>query len=180
MMLVDEESIHWQNFPKSTQPSDYFTFNFDNRPKFHLNDGLKFNDKILTAVQLLNTSSGISLRVFGQKIENFQKSLFSEKVYNLTAPTSEKVVNGYGAGLSTKRMYFSVTNKGAIDFDWSAERIDAGQSFVPYFDGNDASFDYSAPVCGIGIVQYTNDKEYGGFLRPIISTIDYKKIFEMN
>lgn len=180
MLLIDEESIYWVKFPEQTHPSDYITYDFDNKPKLYLNSGLKFDYKILTGIQLFSKNSGITLKVFGQSIiDSFMKSQLNETVYDLTGPTEGKIINGYGAGLSSKRTYFTVKSEGSINFDWSTEKSDAGQSFVPYFDGNDVIFDYSAPLSGIRLVHYTNDEEYGGFIRPIISTMDYKSIFEM-
>lgn len=48
MMLIDEETIQWVDFPNNTLPSDYVTYDFDNRPKLYLTGGLRFDDGVLT------------------------------------------------------------------------------------------------------------------------------------
>lgn len=60
----------------------------------------------------------------------------------------------------------------------TSEESDAGQSFGPFFDGSDIEFDSVAPISGIGLIHYTNDKDYAGYIRPTISSLNYQKLFK--
>jgi hypothetical protein len=101
-------------------------------------------------------------------------------MYGLTGPPSGSVVNHYGVGLHNDifhRNKYIFVSEGAIDFNYSTEETDAGQTFVPFFDGDDVTFTHPAPISGMGLIHYTNDPKYAGYIWPIIETMDYGKIF---
>lgn len=105
----------------------------------------------------------------------------SNGIFGLTGPSSGNVTNKLGVGLHNDIFHknkYIFNSEGAINFDYSTEITDAGQSFVPYFDGDDVTFTHAAPISGIGIIHYTNDPEYAGYIWPIIETMDYGKVFK--
>lgn len=61
----------------------------------------------------------------------------------------------------------------------SDEETDAGQSFLPYFDPSDVTFDQPAPLSMIEFAHYTNNEDYAGYIRPIIKSLDYRKFIEV-
>jgi len=79
-------------------------------------------------------------------------------------------------GLSSGRK-FTIGRNRRVEFGISNEDEDAGQSFVPYFDGNEVTFDIKSPLSGITLIHYTNDVNYAGFIRPVIRSLDYRKLF---
>lgn len=91
-----------------------------------------------------------------------------------------QIINEFNshANLSSTNETFIVNQDGAIKFGRSSEESDGGQSFVPFFDGHNIEFDSAAPISGIGIMHYTNNMQYGGYIRPTISSLNYKKIFK--
>ena len=52
------------------------------------------------------------------------------------------------------------------------EKKYAGQSFLPYFDSQNIELTIPAPLSGLELIYY-NTPEYGGFIRPRISSINY-------
>ena len=52
------------------------------------------------------------------------------------------------------------------------EEKDAGQSFLPYFDSQNIELTIPAPLSGLELIYY-NTPNYGGFVRPRISSINY-------
>lgn len=50
----------------------------------------------------------------------------------------------------------------------SNERTDGGQEFVPFFDATDVK--NVSPLSGFGLLHYTNDDEYAGYVRPYLIT----------
>lgn len=73
---------------------------------------------------------------------------------------------------------FTVSRDVIVRFQKSDERTDAGQSFVPFFDPIEATFDPPAPLSMIELIHYTNDAKYSGFIRPLIKSLDYRKFLE--
>lgn len=66
----------------------------------------------------------------------------------------------------------NITENVAVDFTLSGED-DFGQSCVPYFDGSDVMFGVKVPLSDVTFVHYTNDDDYGGYIRPVLKSIDY-------
>lgn len=80
-------------------------------------------------------------------------------------------------GIFSAKKQFKVQKNTRIRFGMSSEVMDAGQSFVPYFDGNDVSFDVKTPLSGLSFVHFTNDDNYAGYIKPVIVGLDYRKYF---
>ena len=53
-----------------------------------------------------------------------------------------------------------------------SEKKDAGQSYLPFFDSQNIELTIPAPLSGLQLIYY-NTPEYGGFIRPRISSINY-------
>lgn len=47
-LMIDPKTVYWVDFPSNTKSSGYVTFNYEHRPKITLNDGLKFDDGVVT------------------------------------------------------------------------------------------------------------------------------------
>lgn len=78
--------------------------------------------------------------------------------------------------LSKYNENFRGKNEGCLQLKKSNEGADAGQSFLPYFDPVEVTFDKPAPISMIELIHYTNDERYAGFIRPFIKSIDYKNV----
>lgn len=118
----------------------------------------------------------MSLRIFGKNIESFTLGrIGDDEYYADTANTgSEKSLNFKIPGLDLKSSQNFITNKHqTIEFGLSNEEVDAGQSFVPYFDGSDTSLDVKSPIAGLGFLHYTNNEDFAGFVKPYTITLNY-------
>lgn len=60
-----------------------------------------------------------------------------------------------------------------IKFGVSNQEADIGQTFVPFFDGVDVTFDFVSPLSGLGLLHYTNDDKYAGYIRPYLRSFNY-------
>lgn len=103
------------------------------------------------------------------------ESCLDAKVFN-----SEKNITLKIPGVENSSDKFAVTKNKKVLFGLSNEEVDAGQSFVPYFDGADITLDVKSPLTGIGFLHYTKNESYAGYIRPFLNTLDYSNfIFEI-
>ena len=66
---------------------------------------------------------------------------------------------------------YNVYSNVKISMGKGNEEKDAGQSFLPYFDSQNIELTIPAPLSGLELIYY-NTPEYGGFVRPRISSIN--------
>jgi len=76
-------------------------------------------------------------------------------------------------GLSNNATSFFKTYKRLIEFKISDEEKDAGQTLVPYFDGSPVEIEMTSPLSGIAFVHYSNQRDYAGYIRPVLKTFNY-------
>jgi len=109
---------------------------------------------------------------------NFNTGLLGDEKH-IQTPDNVRSINfeNLVPGLNRNSNNFKHQNNSIVKFEVSDEDNDAGQSFVPYFDGNDISFKVKSPLSGITLMHYTNDEKYAGYIRPVIKSLDYRKFF---
>lgn len=60
-----------------------------------------------------------------------------------------------------------------IKFGTSSKEFDIAQTFVPFIDAADIIFDVKSPLAGIGLLHYTNDEHYAGYIRPFLRSLNF-------
>jgi hypothetical protein len=193
MATIDNSSVVWYSLPTD---QNFITFDYDNHQiEFGDFSSTKFSESVVTGkfqmeigmalktcyflntgVQFKYTFIGASWSIYGRKLVDFNRGILG----------SEENVNSVGnyrydasdliPGLSSGKR-FTIGKNRRVSFGISNEDEDAGQSFVPYFDGNEVTFDIKSPLTGISLIHYTNDPKYAGFIRPVIRSLDYRKLF---
>jgi hypothetical protein len=132
-----------------------------------------------TGIQLIGSSNGVNLHLFGRELLDFNLGILGKQIDETgRLPSSYVNMNNTIPGLRFSNNNFKITNNAIIEFGVSNEEMDVGQSFVPYFDGSDITFDVKAPLSGIGLIYYTNDYNYAGYIRPVVNCLDYRKYIE--
>lgn len=120
----------------------------------------------------------IQLILFAREFDSFSKGILGKEVHSYgDKPTTKSSLTEKLPGLANLGTY-SFLHDAVLKFEISNEDEDAGQSFLPYLDGSPITFDIPSPVGGIELYHYTNNDTYGGFVRPNINSLDYRKIFK--
>lgn len=195
--MIDHASIRWQQLPRILG-GDTFEFSFDNR-KIHLTESdfknavvtgkqqvkllffLHFNkQKHLLGIQFVPKVSwgyehSLTLKIYGHSISNFVLgTLGTTELSHISNVTS----NGQNIDQELKipgRSGWSratVTKNKTLRFGLSNEEADAGQSFVPFFDGSDVSTENRIPLAGIGLLHFTDNRDYAGYVKPYLITLN--------
>lgn len=112
----------------------------------------------------------LSLTSFGRHIENFALGTLENNEMMQEASSSGGGTNNQefkhpGKSNSTN---IKVNKNRIISFGLSNEKSDAGQQFVPFFDGSDISINSLSPLSGFGLLHYTDDEDYAGYIRPFL------------
>ncbi|CAO1331992.1 unnamed protein product [Diamesa serratosioi] len=177
LAMIDQKTIHWKDVPDNIG-TNYIKFGYDNR-KFSLDD-VSLDSKIMTGVQFVENGGSVSIQIFGQVLNDFEKGILDTSISTESdnGLTFVKSIEGKIVGLRDNFMDFKRTSKKTIHFGVSDEKTDAGQSFVPYFDGTNIEFDKPAPLSGLGFLHYSNDDSYAGYIRPYIRSFKYKNVFK--
>lgn len=120
----------------------------------------------------------LSFRVFGKKFKNFVYGTLSEREVTSNAvyypDISFQNVNKQEfkkPGLKGSSEY-TITKNQLINFGMSHEKSDAGQTFVPHFDGIDVTMDSKSPLSGIGLFHFTDNTRYAGYIKPYLFTLN--------
>jgi hypothetical protein len=122
------------------------------------------------------TNSGrLSLRVYGKVIEDFNFGSLGRQTISFDAPEYNEVndqeLNAPGTITGTGNS--DIVNKfKTIRFGMSNSLADAGQSFVPFFDGTEVTTDNKVPLAGIGFMHFTSSDEYAGYIKPYLITLN--------
>lgn len=127
---------------------------------------------------MIKSFGAIRLQIFGRNIIDFSEGLLSNIETGQLGDDSTKAIRSDYVGLHEDSKSFTITNKGAVYFERSSEKSDGGQSYVPFFDGNEINFDDFSPISGVGLVHYTNHKDYAGYIRPTIASLHYRNLFD--
>jgi hypothetical protein len=108
--------------------------------------------------------------MFGREIMDVSTGTLSESEDTVTMNYATcAFTSGKKIGLNDQ-LQFLVEKNCALSFQQSDSETDAGQNFVPFFDANSASFDTAAPISSFGLVHYTTNAEYAGYIRPVITS----------
>jgi hypothetical protein len=123
----------------------------------------------------------LSLSIIGRELLDFKNSTLGSEIVKNTG-SIDKFFNAYDKipELSKTNTLYTVRMNARVSFSISNEKADAGQSFVPYFDGSEVSFNIKSPLSGLTFVHYTNDESYAGYVKPVISSLDYRKYYNMS
>lgn len=129
---------------------------------------------LLSGLQFVNTQS-LELRIFGKTIESFTLGVLGEDIYSLNNIPYNNYFsfNSTIPGISSDFPSLAVKKQTRIEFGMSNEEVDAGQSFVPYFDGNDVTMDVKSPLSGLGFLHYTKNESFSGYVKPYLITLNY-------
>lgn len=76
-------------------------------------------------------------------------------------------------GIDRSAHGYSTRYQKSVHFGVSNEKNDAGQTFVPFFDGSDVSLQSKAPISGVGFMLFTKGENYAGYIRPYLKTYNY-------
>lgn len=203
MGFIESKTDHWMSIPSDAKESDFATISYDDIQSYIFCLGEEVNkfdgnqvvtgkelenclesiySKLFKAIQLTHENAGgrdvgILFQVYGKTLLSFENgTLGSDWFYHRQLPTPYKRLGiGKKVGIKPQNSNFVVSKNVWIVFRKSDEETDAGQSFVPYFDPTEATFDPPAPLSTIELVHYTNDPNYAGYVRPMIKSIDYRK-----
>lgn len=136
---------------------------------------------VLTGIQFYQYGHLIRANVFGKKITKVPNSIdvleFSVEM-RVTAKNYQNFkiegkhigVKRYDTNYNVKR---SDRDEIIVEFGTSNERSDVGQTTIPFFDASDIVQDFPLVLSGIGFAHYANN-EYGGYIRPILKSVDMK------
>lgn len=173
--IIDESTVQWMDMPQDIG-SNYIEFGFDFR-KFSL-DGILMESQILTAIQFVQKDGSVRLKVNGQGLIDFEMGKMGPpwSFMKKYAWTNVKSIEGKLIGLRNHSTVYTKTTNQIIKFGVSDEKTDAGQSFVPYFDGTAIEFDNKTPLSGVGFMHFTNDDSYAGYIRPYIMSFRYQSV----
>lgn len=143
-----------------------------------------------TGVQFKKVGRTTYLSLIGRELLSFNKgTLGKEKdskvppilglisVSGITAAIGHYAFMDKAPGLESNRRQYNILQNETIMFVMSSVGKDAGQSYVPYFDGNEVTFDIKSPVKRISFIHYTNHDDYAGYIKPIVYPLDYRKHF---
>jgi hypothetical protein len=98
----------------------------------------------------------------------------SEEEETVAAAITEDVVTtGVQVGLKKEEATFVLKKSGKLEFLKSDDATDAGQNLVPYFDANDVEFYSRGPITSVGLIHYTNDEIFAGYIKPTIKSLDW-------
>lgn len=184
--FVNASSVRWLD-PPSDIRANVLTFDYDHR-RLLLSD-VFFDDAVLTGVQFYqqpNETPLFALKIFGRELNKPELDGLSAREYFkvVSAPRifEAKSLVLTIPGLEPTKKTFEVTYGGAnntfIIFGASNEVADVGQTFVPFFDGVAVTFDSPSPLSGVGLMHYTNSKDFAGYLRPFLRSFNYAEHLE--
>lgn len=135
----------------------------------------KNNLELSTGIKFHDFNGLLSFKVCGKKIESFTigKMQQVESCSDANIPYNVKNITLKIPGVENSSDKFVITKQKKVLFGLSNEKVDAGQSFVPYFDGTDITLDVRSPLTGIGFLHYTKNESYAGYIRPFLNTLHY-------
>lgn len=117
------------------------------------------------------------MEAYGKEIENFNagklSNTFSNSTFELSSSLLDLEYKIPGVSFSSK---LSVIKSKIIKFGRSNEKADAGQSFVPYFDGSEVTTENKVPLSGIELIHFSDDHNYAGYIKPNLITFDVSKL----
>lgn len=120
------------------------------------------------------------MNIFGRKVSDFFGALQAERVTLNKDGVSEfrnvdvmNTIPGLNNG-KTDDATFKTTQKSrwinVIHFATSRMEDDMGQTLLPQFSAEDVVPNAPVPLSGIGLMHFTNDNNYGGFIKPFYMT----------
>lgn len=108
--------------------------------------------------------------MYGRQVVDISNGTLSKDVTIVTANNNAgSFTPGSRIGLNDQ-LDFTIERNGALRFQQSDDETDAGQNFVPYFDANLATFDNVAAISGFGLIHYTTNARYAGYIRPVLTS----------
>lgn len=130
-------------------------------------------------VQLTSSSNKVGLKVFGKKLSTESLIVLgrTESSAEGESTSSEIDQDGKVEGISGSSSSFNVFRHKTVKFGISNEISDAGQSFVPFFDGSDVAFNNKAPLRGVGFMLF-EQAGTAGYIRPYLMTYNYNNLIE--
>lgn len=180
--FVNKSSVHWLDPPDNLK-ANALNFTYDLRKL--LLDDLYFDDAVLTGYQFYYhlTRKFYALKLFGKSLLKPDFGSLDEnelvKTSNETEKLLDKNLETKVPGLVEWKESYKVTLGNSsiiVKFGASNQKMDAGQTFIPFFDGSDAMFEVESPLAGIGLLHYTNDPQYAGYIRPYLRSYNYGNV----
>lgn len=119
----------------------------------------------------------VKLTLFGKEIENVIEGTLGKKEERVEGVTSsDDFKPGVKVGLKADVLSSIIVKSIKLKFGMSDDDTDAMQSYVPYFDAHEAVFQVPSPLSSIGMIYYTNDKEYAGYVKLTIKSMHFDSI----
>lgn len=113
------------------------------------------------------------MKAHGRKFKNFETGKLSSKIISSSNHTpSIPVVDLEYKKPASSGSNIKIFKSKTIKFGRSIEKFDAGQSFVPYFDGSDVTTDNKVPLCGLRLLQFIGDESFAGYIKPQLITLN--------
>lgn len=132
--------------------------------------GLKFYVSAANSVELT-----VALQIYGRSIINFSEGLMGEETIALKNSDRNYIEHGSKTGVLSQEPNYMINSNNLLKFVKSDLTQDAGQNFVPYFDDNEIALEQPAPLSSIGLMHYTNHRDYAGFIRVVIKSFHYEE-----
>lgn len=130
-------------------------------------------------VQLISSSNKVGLKVFGKKLSTESLIVLgaAESSAEGEHTSGEIDQDGKIEGISGSSSNYNVFRHNTVKFGISNEISDAGQSFVPFFDGSDVAFNNKAPLRGVGFLLF-EQAGTAGYIRPYLLTYNYNNLID--
>lgn len=134
---------------------------------------------MVVGVQFYNSEGTLKLRAFGKEIESFINANLGDIELTKDANVYKAFVSFKSTipGIDTNTENVTVTRNLVIEFGMSNEKVDAGQSFLPYFDGTNVTPKNRRWLSGLGLLHYTRNHTYAGYVKPYLKTLNYGDLF---
>lgn len=172
---IDKDTVYWQSLPSYIN-GQYLEFGYDVN-LFSLGNIAVSNNQTISGFMFQQYGKSVGYKVFAKEIVDLALGELDEEenVYTELGVDTTFYGNGKTPGLSSTKSTYTKQMVGKVYFGKSGQYVDAGQSFLPYFDGNDVEFDVKIPLAEIGFFQYTQiSSDYAGYIKPFIGSIKFE------
>jgi hypothetical protein len=170
LSVVDSSTLTWHELPENVESRFVFTFNYDVRlmlmSESHVEDG------VVTGISFYPRNGKLMFMTSGREVEDFLTGALGRSIFNL-AQDFQTINDREFRKPGSAHTRYAVSKFQTIRFGLSEEDSDESQNFVPYFDGSEVTTETLTPLAGIGLMHFTGDNEYAGYIKPYLITLNY-------
>jgi hypothetical protein len=171
LSIIDASTLVWRDLPENVESRFLFTFSYDVRlmlmSESHVGDG------VVTGISFYARGEKLMFRTNGREIADFLTGTLGRSIFD-DARDYETVNNCEHRKPGSSGSQYNVSKFQTIRFGLSDQESDASQNFVPYFDGSVVTTETLTPIAGIGLMHFTGDREYAGYIKPYLVTLNYE------